>query len=61
MKNERKTLRNDSNQRGREVWKAVDRAASRAPEWIRKRVEAAPLSDEGTRASKVSEPPKSSS
>jgi hypothetical protein len=40
-------LRNESTDTGREMWRAVDRAASRAPEWIRTRVENAPMQNGG--------------
>lgn len=40
-------LRNESTEAGREMWRAVDRAASRAPEWIRQKVESAPMQTSG--------------
>jgi len=40
MTDERRTLRNESTPKGREIWKAVDKAAARAPEWIKKRLDA---------------------
>jgi hypothetical protein len=42
------TLRNDFTPEGKAIWDAVDQAASRCPEWIRKMVEKAELSKEGT-------------
>ena len=32
-----KRLRNESSNEGRTIWKAVNLAASRAPEWIKER------------------------
>lgn len=33
-----RTLRNESTEFGRQVWKAVDRAANAAPEWMKAHV-----------------------
>lgn len=38
MNEGKKTLRDESTTKGREVWKAVDSAVERAPGWIRKRI-----------------------
>ena len=32
------TLRNESTQAGKEIWAAVDKAASRAPDWVKGKV-----------------------
>ena len=37
------TLRNDSTKEGRDIWNAVDKAASKAPEWARHKIESAPM------------------
>ncbi len=37
-----KVLRNESTEVGKRIWKAVDAAASRAPEWIKARDAASP-------------------
>jgi hypothetical protein len=36
-------LRNDSTEEGRAIWQAVDKAASKAPEWARQKNENAPM------------------
>jgi hypothetical protein len=36
-------LRNDSTEEGRAIWQAVDKAASKAPEWARRKIENAPM------------------
>jgi len=52
MKDEKRTLRDESTPKGREIWKAVDRAAARAPEWMKKRLDAEFLKErESTSAS----------
>jgi hypothetical protein len=32
-------LRNDSTENGKKIWKAVEKAASRAPEWVKKQIQ----------------------
>lgn len=63
MKDSRRTLRDESSPKGREIWRAVDKAAAKAPEWLRKRVEAVPLKTErvGAFRSEASGKPESSS
>ncbi len=36
-------LRNDSTVEGRAIWDAVDKAASKAPEWAKHKIENAPM------------------
>lgn len=36
-------LRNESTSKGKETWEAVDRAADRAPEWVKRRVQSMEL------------------
>ena len=50
-------LRNESTKTGQEMWRAVDRAASKAPEWIRQRVENAPLKTSGRESNPGKERP----
>jgi hypothetical protein len=56
MTDEKRTLRNESTPKGREIWKAVDKAAARAPEWMKKRLDAELLEKrESTSASATEE------
>jgi hypothetical protein len=36
-------LRNESTKEGRDIWRAVDKAASKAPEWAKHKIENAPM------------------
>lgn len=36
-------LRNESTEAAREIWRAVDNAAAKAPDWLRKKIEEAPI------------------
>lgn len=46
MKDRQHILRDESTEKGRSIWRKVDRAAARAPEWLRVRVDQAPLRGE---------------
>ena len=38
-------LRNESTQEGKNIWRAVDNAAAKAPNWVKKQIESAPISE----------------
>ncbi|NLW45779.1 MAG: hypothetical protein GXY86_00340 [Firmicutes bacterium] len=38
-------LRNESTQEGRNIWRAVDNAAAKAPNWVKKQIEGAPITE----------------
>ena len=42
-------LRNDSTVEGRAIWNAVDKAASKAPEWAKHKIENAPMQTDRNR------------
>lgn len=41
-----RTLRNESTDAAKKIWKAVDNAAAKAPTWLREKIEGAPISSE---------------
>lgn len=46
MMNQAKVLRSESTQAARDIWLAVDTAAAKAPEWVRTKIQQAPINTE---------------
>lgn len=44
--NQTKVLRSESTQAAKDIWLAVDNAAAKAPEWVRTKIQQAPITIE---------------